>query len=1387
MGPPAAGVRGNANVAVYGNDRFVVVWMGTGTSGAEIYGRTFSMTTGKSLTGVFQVNLSTSGNQRDPAVEWISANQFVVTWTGTGSSASEPETVYARVMNGNGTGAPKEITVPDTKTGTKQDPVVNALPGGGFQIAWDGNGPGDPNGIFSRQFTSAGVKVGRAEFRVNTTTVGSQMEPAIAGNADQIVIAWQSKGNPLDPAGLGIVARRFPLDGSRASNEFLINQTTGGNQSDPSIALLADKGIVAAWRTTTLTGDGIYQREFNPDGTPRLGERKVNKTDAGAQAHPTIAAQAPAGYAVVWAGKIVGDSQGIGMQRYGDPLMPTLTSDNKLVEFKNADGSSMGIFPEVLYLKPGQTDDPTIPMKTFTLHNSSNLTIYPFLEDANATATKDGKLAKYDPYDPMNQEYRGYIGYKDPTTGRFFLGLKPGDTYTFQVPLAFWDAGRMHVTTDAQYLVTPGFANNQNVNPFKYYDIDPFSNKPTARYMEDTSLDGSNGRIMWYHARSKTTGLAEGVGLDAPTQLTEFTIRDPIMGATNFKSHGEIAASEKRPLINYDVSYVDSMVLPIAMEATDVQPYPPQQYGGHIQLDNGQATNTLIVDVPLLSNLLFKGMAVSSVNGDLDPGTLIDKVDDKSMSGKTVVTLTKNGTKTAGQTGDFFFLHPQPTAAFGWTGASQTYDQLQAAIKQFSAPNKPSQNNNGLGQYFDGNGYPQFYNPDTTLSGVKLPSGQNLPGQSPLKAPIGGSGPASNYDSRQFIVTSNGTAPVMISPGGRTGPFADQANDRQLFLSFGSDLSLDQIREVIRQLNEQKDKWTITTAETKQKLPNLKIVGDVYTYAGAPHAIATLVDTIPQDLQNKGFTFNFTRPVTDYASTRMANIWYSWAKHYVDAVTTKFGAGYTKDIPNGTISLNTKDNLPNNEITVSGDLTSTLAAGMVVSTKTDNVFPAPTADDPNVRVTILGLQYDTKANTTTIYLSKRPVGRANGAAIPFTVSLPDALTPKDAGVTTFGMSFTKDAAEAEKFAQSVYQLMEAMQTIPLFKNQGPDWLQVLTNCIGGNIGYIRNIGVTAGEKKYITTGYDGIANTIRTLIKSVLRGVSDFIAVPEPTGKWYPDPSLTGDKTGQMIDTGTGMKTAPYNVLNLDPFVWFVHRKLGLSGYGFSLDDDVADVSGDGASTLAISAGGLKTLPQQAQWVWGAPYGPVNSKTAEIYTYSNPIKPRENGLKVLKNLDSVPLPPLSAPVPLGLLAHGTDPDTGPGAFVYGPGVPIGTLVYLPIPFSNELILDTRVPADTQAPIGPFNFRGTAPEAVALAVSGQKATLVVQGTEGLFGEADWTYTWSLVDGPAGVTAAFSPNGTNVAKKTILTLSANTPGTYVLQVKITDKIGGVITRDVSVKVV
>jgi hypothetical protein len=137
-------------------------------------------------------------------------------------------------------------------------------------------------------------------------------------------------------------------------------------------------------------------------------------------------------------------------------------------------------------------------------------------------------------------------------------------------------------------------------------------------------------------------------------------------------------------------------------------------------------------------------------------------------------------------------------------------------------------------------------------------------------------------------------------------------------------------------------------------------------------------------------------------------------------------------------------------------------------------------------------------------------------------------------------------------------------------------VRLLANIIGANVAQLPNLNLS-----------DPPATNIKTIVTnqiiSLLRGVPDYTspAYSDPS-QWYPNPVVP--RGGQR-----------FNIYNLDPFVWFVHEKLGLSGYGFSVDDDISFVGATGSTHVFVTVGGLNGLPQQSEWNGVAPYGPVKS------------------------------------------------------------------------------------------------------------------------------------------------------------------------------------------------
>src|SRR5262249_6650995 len=84
---------------------------------------------------------------------------------------------------------------------------------------------------------------------------------------------------------------------------------------------------------------------------------------------------------------------------------------------------------------------------------------------------------------------------------------------------------------------------------------------------KDPSGLTTGGAIMFYRDATNT-----GLAADAPAQLTEFTIRDAYLGPVNQGGFFNLPESSGQTfgLINYDVSYVNDQISPIAMEATNV-------------------------------------------------------------------------------------------------------------------------------------------------------------------------------------------------------------------------------------------------------------------------------------------------------------------------------------------------------------------------------------------------------------------------------------------------------------------------------------------------------------------------------------------------------------------------------------------------------------------------------------------------------------------------------------------------------------------------------------------------------------------------------------------------------------------------------------------------
>ncbi len=890
--------------------------------------------------------------------------------------------------------------------------------------------------------------------------------------------------------------------------------------------------------------------------------------------------------------------------------------------------------------------------KTITLTNFSPDTIYPFLRTSNdGKDPNDSQKRLYDPQDLQHKEFRQYVGYA-MADGSKYLGLPAGATITFQIPLVLWDGDNISLVTDGTYLTASGDAPGSKV--FNYNDQAKItiagSEQISGTQWVTNGANYPNGEtplVMFYFDNTDP----KTVPNDAPAQLAELTFRDPYL------KHFIDDPFQTFPLLNYDLSYVNTLVAPAAMEGSNV---------------------------PVTSG--------SVQSGNLE--------------------------------------YHEPNQDFGWHGSSADTKSFNLLIKQFV-------NNSGkasIGAYFGGEGWPEYYNP--VSDDLIIPSGANLFDNSPLVAtaatpPVN----VSNYDNNRWLLSSSGGGPIAAPAGGTV---LNDAHATELPLLFNDQAQREDFVQNIKLMQASKQTINLTIATSDSDYQGVlgtfvdydpsssvnsyivenggsgysqntrAIVADgggkgaeadvhvspegVITSIGLDPARAGSGYTSPPTIRfvdpghkgadavaratitggtvtvqlaegrtlptGVGISYVFQRTGTDYASTAITDLWYSWAQYYVDQYQD-----FTPESAQGTLVKKGIDGGPllvTNEITLGSLPAVPLAVGMTVTA--DNGILAGT--------TILKIEGNT-VFLSQVLTSDTPLSQQ------YTFGKPQALVidPISAKYThPYTLTFSAaDAPNAKLFAGSVYETM-AVEALQL---PAAAYLPITMNVVDHVIKFYADLPTHDSPWGTILVG------EVRDIVKSILRGVFDYYQVPDQT-LWYPDPKTPAG----------GQK---FNVFNLDPYVWFVHQVEGLTGYGFSVDDDVANPSATGPrgddtnhepSNLQIGFAGIKgtgkqsdatPLGNQNEWFPTTKWGSL-ATTATIGVWQGQPDDPYNGYSYIT---------LTGPDPLRTLNQIITPGPGQiGAYISAPGfiVPGTNLIYFPEGVGSPKIILSQKAISTSASI-----------------------------------------------------------------------------------------------------
>lgn len=302
-------------IAMDANGDFVITWTSDqqlGGSGEDIYAQRYTAS-GQAIGTEFRVNLSTPQDQNNPDVASDALGNFVVVYESEQQDANtvgrdlDGTGIFAQRFDTNGALVGSEFRI---NTYTKDDqstPAIAMNAQGDFVVVWESDRQdGSGVGIFGQRYNNSGQTVG-SEFQVNTGTEGNQVNPAVAlDESGNFVVTWQSDDQDADGDGYGVYARRYNSTGSPSSQEFLVNQTTDGDQIDPAVSMDANGNFTIAWVSEDQDGDGsaIIAQQFSRSGSRNGGEFQVNSNADGDQTHPAIGLTATSDYAITWQNEI---------------------------------------------------------------------------------------------------------------------------------------------------------------------------------------------------------------------------------------------------------------------------------------------------------------------------------------------------------------------------------------------------------------------------------------------------------------------------------------------------------------------------------------------------------------------------------------------------------------------------------------------------------------------------------------------------------------------------------------------------------------------------------------------------------------------------------------------------------------------------------------------------------------------------------------------------------------------------------------------------------------------------------------------------------------------------------------------------------------------------
>jgi hypothetical protein len=293
-----SGAQANAAAAAGAAGNSVIVWSSYYTTSGrsnDIFARRLD-STGGFVGDEFRVNVTTPGNQTEPAVAMDPLGRFAIAWQGPGL---DQEDVFLRLFRPNGSAVTEELLVNLDTAGRQLYPSVAAAGTGTLAVAWESQET-TPEGkravVLVQCFDPTGSRLG-GPVMVDTDVYDCRYPEVAMDGTGCFAVTWMR-----DRTNHPIVARLFDAAGVPLTDPLEVNTASIASVTRPSIAMNSLGYFIVAWDgdPQRASEDDIHARLYDPNGVPRGKPFVVNTIRAGAQQWPHVSINDANEFIVVW-------------------------------------------------------------------------------------------------------------------------------------------------------------------------------------------------------------------------------------------------------------------------------------------------------------------------------------------------------------------------------------------------------------------------------------------------------------------------------------------------------------------------------------------------------------------------------------------------------------------------------------------------------------------------------------------------------------------------------------------------------------------------------------------------------------------------------------------------------------------------------------------------------------------------------------------------------------------------------------------------------------------------------------------------------------------------------------------------------------------------------